>query len=459
MSQPRAASDPQYRESVQRQVEKLLRSTPYHSLQLPDGTVIPGLIGIPELEKRIASFPIPASLHGRRILDVGAASGWNSFAMAARGASVTAVDCVEFEELTALRQIITPEIDYRILDVDELSPTELGTFDHVLFLGVLYHLRHPLLALERICSLTTESAWVESFVSDPVDGMSDACSLEFYEIDELGGQIDNWYGPTARCLTALCRAAGFVRVQLEYVTNRRAGVTCHRRWEPEPDAPVAEPTRLLSAVNNRTNDVTFHTGKDEYLCVYFSSPEANLVRDDVRIEVDGYGVNALTVAHRKGDEWQANAHLPPGTAPGQYWIRIRTRTSRFGNRFQIHVTDGRAALPAAPDRIDNSEFRGLVPAIHGIENSLDGSTVFHGYRTERLCCRFAAHSPGLPREAVRAAIDGQETAIAFLTDLGGGEWEASLAVPRNLTTGSHHFQLCIADNEWSAQAGFAFEQA
>ncbi len=369
-----------------------------------------------------------------------------------------AVDCVEFEELSALRQIVTPEIEYRILDVDELSPAELGTFDHVLFLGVLYHLRHPLLALERICSLTTETAYVESFVSDPVDSVSNSCSLEFYEIDELGGQIDNWYGPTARCLTALCRAAGFVRVQLEYVTNRRAGVTCHRRWEPEPDAPAAEPPRLLSAVNNRTSDVTFHTGKDEYMCVYFCSAEAGLLRDDIRIEVDGYGVNTLTLANRKADEWQANARLPPGTTPGQHWVRIRTGTSRFGNRFQIHVTDVRPASSVPEEPIDKTGFQGLVPSIHGLENSLDGSQVFHGYRTERLCCRFAARCPGLPRGAVSAAIDGHEAPIAFLTDLGAGNWEASLAVPADLKPGSHHLQLRIADNEWSAQVGFAFER-
>ncbi len=149
-----AAPDPQYREAVQRQVEKLLRKTPYHSLRLPDGSIIPGLIGIDALDGRLASFPIPASLAGRRVLDVGAASGFNSFAMAARGASVVAVDCVEFEELTELRQATSADVDYRILDVDELSVSTVGTFDYVLFLGVLYHLRHPLRTLETICGLT-----------------------------------------------------------------------------------------------------------------------------------------------------------------------------------------------------------------------------------------------------------------------------------------------------------------
>src|ERR1700753_522899 len=105
MSYLAAANDPEFRQAIQQQVEKLQRSTPYHSLRMPDGTVIPGLIGIEALEQRIASFPIPVSLEGCRVLDVGAASGWNSFAMAARGASVTTVDCVEFGELGALQKL------------------------------------------------------------------------------------------------------------------------------------------------------------------------------------------------------------------------------------------------------------------------------------------------------------------------------------------------------------------
>lgn len=452
--QAAAVNDPQYRDAVQRQVEKLLRRVPYHSLQLPDGTVIPGLIGVEALERRLASFPIPAVLEGCRVLDVGAASGWNSFAMAARGASVTAIDCVEFEEFTDVLRLTRQDIDYRVLDVDELSPERVGTFDYVLFLGVLYHLRHPLLALEKICALTKETAFVESFVSDPLDRMSDACSMEFYEADDLGGQIDNWYGPTARCLMALCRSAGFVRVRLEYCQERRAGVTCHRRWEPEPENPVAGSPRLYSAVNNRTNDIYFHPGKDEYVCIYFRSGEPALAREDIRIEIDGYGVNALTLGHRRDDEWQVNAHLPAGLAPGEHQVRIRTATSRFGNSFGI-VMAGSVAPGSAP-RAAN-ERPGPAPLIQGLENSLDRSSVFHGYRTERLCCRFRAANPDVRRETVDAAIDEQPLPVSFLTDLGDGVWEANIAIPGDLATGTHRLRIRIAGGEWSDAAEFVFE--
>jgi len=445
-----AAANPAYREAVQRQVEKLQRNTPYHSLRLPDGTVIPGLIPIEALDGRLAAFPIPQSLAGKRVLDVGAASGYNSFAMALRGAQVTAVDCVEFEELTAFKNLFDPPVDYRILDVDELSPETIGTFDYVLFFGVLYHLRHPLLALEKICSLTRETAFVESFVSDPVEGMSESCSMEFYEIDELGGQIDNWFGPTAKCLMALCRAAGFVRVKLEYLNSRRAGVTCHRRWEPEPDAPSAEPVRLLSAVSNRTNDIFFHPNKDEYLILYFRSSEPDLTRDHLRIEVDGFGVNALVVGRRKGDEWQVSAKLPPGLAPGEHQVRLRTASSRFDSSYRIVM--GEALQP----RTTPVAATGKAPRLRSIENSLDGSTTFHGYSTERLCCRFLSEDRRLERHEVEASVDDHPISLAFLTEIGNGEWDANLALPSNLNAGTRALRLKVRGGEWSEPIAFVY---
>ena len=168
------------------------------------------------------------------MLDVGAWTGWCSFEMERRGAQVMAVDCVEFEEFREAHRMIGSQVDYRILDVEELTPESVGLFDYVLFFGVLYHLRNPLLGLEKICAITKDTAFVESFVTD--DGSSAPCNMEFYETNELGGQIDNWFGPTVQCAAALCRSAGFARVNLEYVSERRAGITCHRLWVASPAA-------------------------------------------------------------------------------------------------------------------------------------------------------------------------------------------------------------------------------
>lgn len=458
-----ASHDPEYREATQQQVDKLLRGTPYHTLQLPDGTIITGLISIESLKERIASFPIPSDLRGRNLLDIGAASGWNSFEMLRRGASVTAVDCVEFEELTALRELFIPRIEYILLDVDELSPATIGTFDFVLFFGVLYHLRHPLRSLEKVCTLTKETAFVESFVCDPVGALSDSCSLEFYENDELGGQIDNWFGPTAKCLVALCRSAGFVRVRLEYVSDHRAGVTCHRRWEPEPDLSTAAPIWLYSAVNNRTNDIYFHPDKDEYLCIYFRTSETGLTPEQMRIEVDGYGINALTVSNRGDDEWQVNSRLPPGLTDGEHSVRLRTATTRFGKERPIVIANSPARTASVlPDATPQNLPHALQPApvIIAIDNSLDHSNVFHGYRAERLCCRFRCGEQNPSRDTLLACIDTEASPqhIAFLTDLGDGQWQANISVSAGLIAGTHTLRLRTLNSHWSETSEFVFRR-
>ena len=436
-------------------MEQLLRKQNYHALTLPDGTEIPGLISVEALKQRIDSFPIPASLAGRRVLDVGAASGWNSFEMAQRGAGVVAIDCVDFEELRTANELWGLNIDYRILDVDELDRESIGDFDYVLFFGVLYHLRHPLLALEKVCALTRETAFVESFVTDSPEAPSDACSLEFYETDQLGGQIDNWFGPTAKCLVALCRSAGFVRVKLEYVAaERRAGVTCHRRWEAEPEHSGVAPAWLYSAVNNRTNDIYFHAQKDEYLCIYFRSGETGLSPDRIRIEVDGYGVNALTVHDLGKGEWQVNSRLPPGIGFGEHAVRLRTDATRFGNEFRIHLGDSQAAEQHRAIELPSVEQP--APLIYSLENSLDRSRTFHGYRSERLVCRFRSASRDLVRDAVFASIDGEPVPVSFLTDLAHGEWQVNIELPEKLAPGGHTVRIRTAASAWSEPTEFLF---
>src|SRR5579862_6247002 len=151
----RAAGNPKFSDLVQQQVALLSTKGWYHSIELPDGQVIQGLIGIEALKARLAAYPIPESLAGNRVLDVGAWTGWCSFEMERRGAQVVAVDCIEFEEFREAHRMTGSRVDYRILDVEELTPKSVGLFDYVLFFGVLYHLRNPLLGLVLNCTLTT----------------------------------------------------------------------------------------------------------------------------------------------------------------------------------------------------------------------------------------------------------------------------------------------------------------
>ena len=443
MPAERAAGNPTFQELVQQQVALLSTKGWYHSIELPDGQVVQGMIGIDALKSRLDAFPIPRDLTGKRVLDVGAWTGWCSFEMERRGAEVMAVDCVEFEEFRESHRMIGSRVDYRILDVEELTPERVGLFDYVLFFGVLYHLRNPLLGLEKICALTRDTALVETFVTD--DG-SAPCVMEFYETNELGGQIDNWFGPSVVCAEALCRAAGFARVDREYVhPDRRAGFTCRRHWEPQPENPSEPAPVLYSAVNNRTNDIEFHFGKDEYICVYFRSEVPDLTRDHVRVEIDGYGAPVLVLVNLRAQEWQANLRVPPGLAEGLHEVRLRTGGSEFSRSFQIQMGARRADI-LAPQPIEQAQ---LAPVIYQVTNGMTESEVFAGHRNEYVCCRFHSVVPALNRGNVILEIDEVAQALLFLTDLGDDRWQANARLPNGLAAGVHRVRVRTSRSPFS----------
>ena len=104
---------------------------------------------------------------------------------------------------------------------------------------MLDHLKHPLLALENVCGLCREVACIESFITDA--DLSAIPLMEFYETNELRGQVDNWAEPKLACLLAFCRTAGFARVTAGSLLGERAHVTAYRRWlEPSGMDPAPE---------------------------------------------------------------------------------------------------------------------------------------------------------------------------------------------------------------------------
>jgi len=89
----------------------------YHSFELPGGVIIEGAQTLDYQKERWARFSLPASLEGKRVLDIGAWDGWFSFEAERRGASVTAVDCIEVANCLEVRERLSSRVDYRILGV------------------------------------------------------------------------------------------------------------------------------------------------------------------------------------------------------------------------------------------------------------------------------------------------------------------------------------------------------
>jgi tRNA (mo5U34)-methyltransferase len=318
------ARDSRFITANQRQVEQLSRLGWYHSMELPDGSVIPGLQSIEQLRTRIRQFHIPEDLTGKRVIDIGAWDGWFSFEMERRGATVLAVDSAKNTRLLEAKALLGSRIDYHVADICRLTAKDVGTFDIVLFLGVLYHLKHPLLALENICGMCTDMACIESFVTD--HDATAIPAMEFYETSELRGQLDNWCGPNLACLLAFARTAGFARVQFESVLAERAHVSAYRSWETAVGDGAAP--RILCVDNSTTHDHNFSNSADDYLTFYFTHEATDLTCDNVYPEVGGYGSRPMHVAST-GAGWQASCKLPPGLEPGWHVARLRVNGSGY----------------------------------------------------------------------------------------------------------------------------------
>jgi SAM-dependent methyltransferase len=440
------AGNPEFQRLIRLQTQAFARKTPYHSLELLDGTVIPGLIPIPNLKARLDAYPLPEDLRGQRVLDIGAASGWNSFECERRGAEVVAVDCVEYEELTAVKRLRDSKLEYVIADMEEITPERFGFFDYVLFFGVLYHLRHPLLGLENVCAVTRGVAFIESFVIDS-EPSADRCFIEFYETDELGGQIDNWCGPTTQCLISMVRAAGFPRVDFKYAADRRGGLVAHRRWEPVAAAPGTQPPFLYSAVNNRHDDNIFQPRKDEYLCAAFLH-NGDLRREDVRLQIGQYGVPALILVKHAAGHWQVNAKVPPGISPGDHDVRVGTRDTGFSELVRIRM------LPSGADRrYGQTQFLPAAieiaaPALIRAENTMDQTNIFRGYREEALAVRFTHDDRRLDLSQVQLTLDGNPWPLLSVEQPEPGIWQVKAKL-KGLASGEHELRLRTARSPFS----------
>jgi tRNA (mo5U34)-methyltransferase len=191
----------------------------YHTIDLGRGIVTKGVDNTP---LRLARLDLPASFAGRSVLDIGAWDGFFSFEVERRGAArVVAADHYSWHGLGWGRgngkagfELARQALDSRVEDVDidvmELTPERIGTFDIVLFLGVLYHLPHPLLALERVASVTSGLLVVETVVDMVGVGRP---AVAFYPDRELNGDPTNWWGPNVPAVHGMLRSVGFELVR------------------------------------------------------------------------------------------------------------------------------------------------------------------------------------------------------------------------------------------------------
>lgn len=192
----------------------------FHRIDLGDGVVTPGADDTPY---KLTALGLPDSLAGKTVLDIGAWDGFFSFECERRGADrVVASDFYCWNGggiqdgggFRLAHEALHSRVERLDASVETLDPAIHGTFDFVLFLGVLYHARDPLGYLAKTRALCRGTAIIETWV----DGLEiDQPALIFYPGAALNNDASNYFGPNEAAVIAMCKEVGFREVE---VVNR-----------------------------------------------------------------------------------------------------------------------------------------------------------------------------------------------------------------------------------------------
>ncbi len=181
----------------------------------------------PNIKWRTFAHAMPADLRGRSVLDIGCNAGFYSLEMKRRGAArVVGIDSDEtyLAQARFAAEVNRADIEFRKLDVYDVA--KLGErFDLVLFMGVLYHLRHPLLALDLLWEHVVGDMLVfQSLMRGSKEVAELRSDYAFWETEmfeqpgyptmyfverRYSHDPTNWWIPNRACAEAMLRSAGF----------------------------------------------------------------------------------------------------------------------------------------------------------------------------------------------------------------------------------------------------------
>ncbi|MBV8457542.1 MAG: DUF1698 domain-containing protein [Acetobacteraceae bacterium] len=189
----------------------------FHRIELAPDLITPGWSN-PKTEK-LPYYGLPEDMAGMRVLDIGCAEGFFSFEAERRGASeVVSIDAFpdSIRRFNICRAALGSKATGFLTSVYDLKSRNFRTFDLVMFFGVLYHLRHPLLALERVQDVCTGTLLLQTAnYEDP--SLGDLSVAKFHPFGITSGPPDNpsfdptvFWLPNAACVHDMLRHVGFV---------------------------------------------------------------------------------------------------------------------------------------------------------------------------------------------------------------------------------------------------------
>jgi tRNA (mo5U34)-methyltransferase len=222
----------------------------YHAISLRPGITTPGWAPInPDFYK------LPDDLTDKAVLDIGSWDGYWAFEALKRGASrVVAID--DFSDTLSDSDGVSRIQEWASFDLcaealgyprgirlhrmrrSVYDTGILGPFEVIFLFGVLYHLRHPLLALDECFKGLRAGGelYLETAISDAYSpylvsggGHGPRVVMEFYPGAQYGNNSSNWWCPTLACLRAMLEAAGFVDIECWKIAEPKE-LPQHRGW-------------------------------------------------------------------------------------------------------------------------------------------------------------------------------------------------------------------------------------
>jgi tRNA (mo5U34)-methyltransferase len=280
---------------------------------------------------------LPEDLSGRSLLDVGCNAGFYCFEAARRGAArVVGVDAQRHLVRQARfvgRALRLPGVAFEKLSVYDLDPAAMGgQFDVALALGLVYHCKHLVLALERLFRVTRSLLILETAVfpptrspgsfAHPVGGMESVLHPLGYVENPPGMKeaIYNWFLPSPEALRALLLNVGFDEVETHPGAGPERAIVVARKSAPYPDSralhflsasiTLVEPAESVRA----SEEIAFRVAvRNDGFARWLSEGEEGTARGAVRLA-------AHLIRGREEEDillYYAGAVLPRDVEPGE----------------------------------------------------------------------------------------------------------------------------------------------
>ena len=262
----------------------------YHKIDLGDGVFTKSEGHNPAAKWRVIAPHVPEDMTGMRTLEIGCSSAFYSVKMAERGAECYACDLlpIAIKQAKFLARFHGVNIDVVQRNVYDLHAYRGMKFDYVLFLGLLYHIRYPMLILDMLHDLDFDSLLLQTatyselppkeytgWIQSPVDTIlneDDFPSLRFVE-NSIRYDKTTWWVFNPSAVAAMMRSAGFTDIR-----HLATEFWFAKKGDQPANSEIEYRSCLQGVVNSASENPVGQAVSDEWLSERIQRLENQLLR-------------------------------------------------------------------------------------------------------------------------------------------------------------------------------------